>query len=117
VPGVLAWLEMIWWQLLLNALKHAGPKPRIELGWETRRDSLRFWIRDQGPGVPDALRGKLFQEFDSLHAKPSVPGLGLSIVQRLVDLQGGACGHEKPEHGGACFFFTLPTESSPIFAE
>jgi signal transduction histidine kinase len=114
VPGVLTWLEMIWWQLLLNALKHAGPKPRIELGWETRRDSLRFWVRDNGPGVPEAMRGKLFKEFDSLHAEQRVPGLGLSIVQRLVDLQGGGCGYERPEQGGACFFFTLPTESSPV---
>jgi signal transduction histidine kinase len=117
VPGVVGWLEMIWWQLVLNALKHAGTKPRIELGWETRRDFLRFWIRDNGPGVPEAMRGKLFKEFDSLHAEQSVPGLGLSIVQRLVDLQGGGCGHEKPEQGGACFFFTLPTESSPISGE
>jgi signal transduction histidine kinase len=114
VPGVMAWLEMIWWHLLLNALKHAGPNCRIELGWTEQENSLRFWIIDSGPGVPEALRGKLFKEFHTLHADHDVPGLGLSIVQRLVELQGGTCGHESPDQGGALFFFTLPVERSPV---
>jgi signal transduction histidine kinase len=108
MPGVSAWLEVIWWHLLLNALKHGGQHCRIELGWTSQNDFLRFWICDNGPGVPDALKGKLFKEFNLLHEEQDVPGLGLSIIQRLVELQGGTCGHEKPEPGGARFFFTLP---------
>ena len=108
LQGVGAWLETIWWNLIMNALRHGGPKCHIELGWTQLQDSLRFWITDSGPGVPDALRGKLFKEFHLLHEFHDVPGLGLSIVQRLVDLQGGRCGHEAPAHGGACFYFTLP---------
>ena len=111
VPGVAAWLEVIWWHFILNALKHGGQNCRIELGWTTHKNSLRFWIRDNGPGVPEMLAGKLFKEFHSLHAQQDVAGLGLSIVQRLVELQGGSCGHEKPEQGGALFFFTLPVEN------
>jgi signal transduction histidine kinase len=110
VPGVAAWLEMIWWQFLLNALEHGGQNCRIELGWAAQKDSIRFWISDNGPGVPELQVGKLFKEFHALHAEQDVPGLGLSIVQRLVDLQGGTCGYEKPEQGGALFFFTLPVE-------
>jgi two-component system sensor histidine kinase KdpD len=116
VWGVPAWLEMIWWHLLVNSLKHGGPNGRIELGWAAQKDSLRFWVSDNGPGVPEARRGKLFKEFHLLHEDPAVPGLGLSIVQRLVELQGGVCGHEKPAPGGACFFFTLPAESHPAGA-
>lgn len=108
VPGVPAWMENIWWELLANALQHAGPASRIKLGWSQQKDSLRFWITDNGPGVPAPVRSKLFREFHSLHEAHDVPGLGLSIVQRLVELQGGICGHEVPETGGACFFFTLP---------
>lgn len=108
VSGVPVWLEAIWWQMLLNALKHGGPGRYIDLGWASEQDSLRFWISDNGPGVPESLRGKLFAEFDSLHTRQDVPGLGLSIVQRLVELQGGVCGHERPTSGGALFFFTLP---------
>jgi signal transduction histidine kinase len=110
IPGVLAWLEVIWWHFLLNALKHGGENCRIELGWMAQDGSLRFWINDTGPGVPEGFRGKLFSEFHTLHEKQDVSGLGLSIVQRLVELQGGNCGHETPGQGGALFFFTLPVE-------
>jgi len=112
LPGVPAWLEMVWWHFLLNSLKHGGPNCRIELGWARQEDSLRFWITDSGPGVPEILRGKLFHNFHKLHEVHDVPGLGLSIVQRLVELQGGACGHEKTEQGGALFFFTLPVNNA-----
>jgi len=108
MPGVLPWLEMIWWHLLQNALKHGGQNSRIELGWAKQNSEVRFWISDNGPGVPEPLRGKLFKEFHCLHEDPGIRGLGLSIVQRLVALQGGHCGHEQPAQGGACFFFTLP---------
>jgi len=108
VSGVPVWLEAIWWHMLLNSLKHGQPGRDIHLGWASGNDSFRFWIRDNGPGVPELLRDKLFTEFNSLHARQDVPGLGLSIVRRLVELQGGSCGHESPASGGALFFFTLP---------
>jgi len=113
VPGVLAWLEVVWWHLLLNALKHGGENCRIELGWNKLDDTLRFWIADNGPGVPDALRKNLFPEFHSLHDQRDVRGFGLSIVRRLVELQGGGCGYEPPVAGGARFFFTLPAKNAP----
>jgi signal transduction histidine kinase len=109
VPGVLGWLEAIWWNLLVNALEFGGPGCRIELAWLEQGDSLRFEVRDNGPGVPEPMRGKLFREFHRLHEDREVPGLGLSIVQRLVELQGGGCGYEQPPQGGSCFFFTLPS--------
>jgi signal transduction histidine kinase len=110
VPGVLAWLEVVWWHLLQNALKHGGQNCRIELGWDKLDDGLRFWILDNGPGVPVALQKNLFPAFHSLHERQDVGGFGLSIVQRLVELQAGSCGHEQPVAGGARFFFTLPAQ-------
>jgi two-component system sensor histidine kinase KdpD len=110
VPGVAAWLEMVWWHLVMNALKHGGKNCHIELGWTTKADHYRFSVQDNGPGVPEILSGKLFREFNTLHAEQNVPGIGLSIVQRLLELQEGKCGHERPERGGALFFFTLPVD-------
>jgi signal transduction histidine kinase len=104
--GVAGWLEFIWWSLLANALQHGGDQ--IRLGWERRKNETKFWISDNGGGVPVELRAKLFQTFDSLHQPGSTPGLGLSVVQRLVELQGGHCGYEPKPKGEARFFFTLP---------
>jgi len=108
VDGVADWLEFIWWNLVANALQHAGEKPRIELGWQKEKNGFRFQVGDNGGGVSAEVRAKLFQPFDSLHKPDSGFGLGLSVVQRLVELQGGSCGYEPNSKGGACFFFTLP---------
>lgn len=108
VNGVADWLEFIWWNFLANALQHAGEKPQIELSWRQEKNGFRFQVCDNGGGVPAEVGAKLFQPFDSLHKPGSTYGLGLSVVQRLVDLQGGSCGYEPNSKGGSCFFFTLP---------
>jgi len=111
VDGVSVWLEIIWWNLLANALEHAGESPKIELSWRAEVKNFCFRVCDNGGGVPAANHAKLFQTFHSLHELDSTRGLGLSIVQRLVDLQGGTCGYEAKPDGGACFFFTLPANN------
>jgi len=112
VEGVDSWLEFIWWNFLANALQHAGESPQIEFGWREETGKILFWISDNGPGVSADKRGKLYQPFDSLHEPDSGRGLGLSVVRRLVELQGGDCGHEANPEGGARFFFTLPKSAS-----
>jgi signal transduction histidine kinase len=107
VNGVADWLEFIWWSFLANALQHAGEKLQIELNWGQEKNGFRFQVCDNGVGVPAEVRTRLFQPFDTLHKPGSTFGLGLSVVQRLVDLQGGDCGYE-PLPAGSLFFFTLP---------
>ncbi|MGH7952358.1 MAG: sensor histidine kinase [Limisphaerales bacterium] len=109
VPGVASWLQTIWWNLIANGLEHAGKSPRIELGWREEFGECRFWVRDNGAGVSAKKRDKLFQPFHLLHEPNSPHGLGLPIVQRLVELQGGHCGYEPDSGGGAFFYFTLPS--------
>jgi signal transduction histidine kinase len=108
VPGVQAWLEAMWLHLLVNAVQHAGPLPQLELGWDNGGDDYRFWVRNAGKEIPPEKRGKLFQPFHQLHQTNATRGLGLSIVRRLVDLQGGRCGYEPLGAEGSRFYFTLP---------
>jgi signal transduction histidine kinase len=108
VNGVPSWLEEVWRNLLSNALKHSVGVPRIELKWHEQDGWYRFEVCDEGGGVPDDIRPGLFHAFDSLHELHGVRGLGLSIVQRLIALQGGKCGYE-PAAGGSCFYFLLPS--------
>ncbi len=93
----------ISWQ---NALRHG--KDKIELGWREEKKEFRFWLCDNGNGIPVENCHKLFQPFESLHEADAAPGLGLSIIQRLVELQGGRCGYEPRLDGGSCFYFILP---------
>lgn len=106
--GVPAWIEIIWENLLANSLRHAGPRPRIALGWTRVEDGILHWLRDGGPGVAPAKRGLLFYPFERLHELDAPRGYGLSIVRRLVELQGGRCGYEPAPAPGGTFFFTLP---------
>ncbi len=107
VNGVTSWLEVIWRNLLTNALQHTADKTRVELSWQEENDRYRFEICDNGGGVPSEIQKGLFYPFQTLYQATAVRGLGLSIVQRLVDLQGGECGYE-PRTGGSYFFFSLP---------
>jgi light-regulated signal transduction histidine kinase (bacteriophytochrome) len=109
VNGEVACIEKVWCDLLANALSYARDQPRIELGWIRSQSEHRFWITDDGVGVPPESRSQLFQPFHLLHRMNSPRGLGLPIVQRLVELQGGNCGYESLGDGGSTFFFTLPT--------
>jgi signal transduction histidine kinase len=108
VMGVASWIEGIWADLILNALDHTGANPHIELGWSESGTEQRFWVDDRGPGVAVEKRAGLFKPFNRLAEPGSMRGFGLSVVQRLVGLQGGHCGYEPREGGGARFYFTLP---------
>ena len=108
VEGVAPWLELIWWNLIHNALKHTGPSPVITLGWEKETDGHRFWIRDSGPGLTAKSTHELFNPFHLLHDPNASHGLGLPIVRRLTELQGGQCGYLPEPGGGSSFHFTLP---------
>jgi len=108
VFGVASWIEVIWWNLVSNALIHGGTEPQVEMGFAELDDGQQFWVSDRGPGVPVDARGRLFSPFESLHDRRGGRGLGLPIVRRLVELQGGRCGYEENPGGGARFRFWLP---------
>jgi two-component system, sensor histidine kinase and response regulator len=104
------WIEEVWANLLSNALKYGGHPPRVELGASPRSDGmLRFWTRDNGPGIPPEARTCLFTRGNPLsRLSRTGDGLGLPIVQNIVDKLGGQVGVESEEGQGSLFFFTLP---------
>ncbi len=116
VTAVSSWLEVVWGDLLGNAMQHGAALPRIELGWSRSGRGFRFWVSDNGGGVPPEKIASLFQPFHLLHFSNARKGLGLSIVQRLVEMQGGSCGYEPSSEGGSRFFFTLPEDKEATLA-
>jgi len=112
--GYAPWLEEVWANYISNALKHGGRPPRVELGASTQPDGMvRFWTRDNGPGLPPDDQERLFKPFNpisSLNAPGQ--GLGLSIAFRIVEKLGGQVGVESEAGKGSQFFFTLPADVS-----
>jgi two-component system, sensor histidine kinase and response regulator len=101
------WLEEVWVNYLTNGLKYGGDKPRLEVGATLEGEWIRFWVRDQGPGLSIETMNKLFTPFTRFHKSSEGHGLGLSIVQRIVEKLGGKVGVESEEGVGSVFYFTL----------
>jgi signal transduction histidine kinase len=106
------WIEEVWVNYLSNGIKYGGRPPYVELGATPQPDGqIRFWVRDNGPGLTPEEQAKLFIPFTRLgKVRVKGYGLGLSIVQRIIEKLGG---HVNVESGGALdqgsiFFFTLP---------
>ena len=107
-----------------NAIKFSPRGRKIVARAHVRESTVRVEIIDEGPGVREEERPHLFSEFAKLSNKPTgdeeSTGLGLSIVKRLVEAQGGHVGATFPDTGGAIFWADLPIcdreepeESSP----
>lgn len=110
VLGYTPWIEEVWVNYVSNAIKYGGKPPRIELGATEQPDGcVRFWIKDNGGGISPEDQPRLFTQFTRLdESEAEGHGLGLSIVQRIVEKLGGQVGVESTVGQGSTFFFTLP---------
>jgi signal transduction histidine kinase len=116
VVGYGPWVEEAWINYISNAIKYGGKPPRIELGadadykvFPNGRRQARFWVRDNGKGVPPEDQSQLFNQFTRLdQVRAEGHGLGLSIVARVIEKLGGEVGLESFPGQGSTFFFTLP---------
>ncbi len=99
--------------LVANALAHSPVGGRVVIGDEFRPDGpVRVFVADQGPGVPEDLREKIFQPFFSRRSGGT--GLGLAIARKIAELHCGKIWVESagPE-GGARFVLELPRLEEP----
>ncbi len=102
---------VVFQNLVDNACKFMGDQkePRIEIGIETRDAETVFFVRDNGVGIDPRHQAKVFGLFEKLDPKAEGVGIGLALVKRIVELQGGRIWVESPGLGkGTCFYFTLP---------
>jgi len=114
IRGDKNYLSRIVENLLSNAVKFSPPDTRIHCTLARKNDSLDFSVKDEGPGISDEDKPKLFQRFQSLSAKPtsgeSSTGLGLFIIKTIADKMGADvfCGSELGK--GAEFTLRLPSK-------
>lgn len=104
------WVEEVWINYISNGLKYGGHPPCLELGATPQADgTVRFWVRDDGPGLTSEQQKRLFIPFNRLsQVRAEGHGLGLSIVRRIVEKLGGQVGVDSTPGQGSVFLFTLP---------
>ncbi len=97
--------------LLENAWKFTRdtPHPRIEIGVEQKLNRAAAFVRDNGVGFDPAYVERLFTPFRRLHSPREFggTGIGLAIVQRVIQRHGGQVWAESAPGAGATFYFTL----------
>jgi len=111
VQGDETMLRQVLANLIGNALKFSGKaaQPLVEVGVLEVAGKQAFFVRDNGVGFDMNHAGKLFGMFQRIHPESQFPGtgVGLAIVQRLVERHGGRVWAESQPQRGATFFFTL----------
>ena len=116
LPNVLAdrgRLLQIFGNLLGNALKFTPPGGRVELGAVWEADEVRCYVEDSGPGIPAEQLPHLFDRYwQARRADRRGLGLGLTIVQGLVEAHGGHVWVESELGRGTRFSFTLPVAAA-----
>ncbi len=99
-------LVQVLLNLLLNALQHVSEGGRIELNSRLEEHWWRVWVCDDGPGVAPEMRERIFDPFFT--RREGGVGLGLTVVQQIVQAHGGEIEVGESRWGGACFHFRLP---------
>lgn len=92
--------------LINNALEHGGSEVTIEAGLRRVGDRYEITVQDDGPGIPDDLRGRIFDPFFTTGERGT--GLGLAVVHSVAVEHEGRIDVCKSAAGGACFRIALP---------
>jgi signal transduction histidine kinase len=114
--GHAMWVEEVWFNYISNALKYCDPSPEISIGGERNGDGqVRYWVRDNGPGISEPDQDSLFVPFTQIsQVKSDGYGLGLSIVRRIIEKLSGHVGVESEPGSGSTFYFVLPAADQDV---
>jgi signal transduction histidine kinase len=101
--------------LLTNAVKFVSPStiPAVRVRTELVADRVRIWIEDNGIGVPEAHRDRIFGLFQRTPEGEGYEGtgIGLAIVRKAIEAMGGRVGVESQLEQGSSFWIELPGAS------
>lgn len=98
--------------LVANAIKFSPADSAVLVKVEDCADGVKFFVKDEGPGIAAIEQDKLFMKFQQLDSSDTRPqpgsGLGLAISKTIVELHGGSIGVDSAQGSGSTFWFALP---------
>ncbi|MFP5079418.1 ATP-binding protein [Pedobacter sp. JCM 36344] len=106
-------IKQVWINLISNAIKYSRHKPEtiVEIGAYQKNDMIVYFVKDKGAGFDMQYYDKLFGVFQRLHSQEEFEGtgIGLAIVQKIVQRHNGLAWAESELDHGSCFYFSLPS--------
>ena len=94
----------------MAAMAHTGEGGTITVGAKGNAKMVRLWVEDDGVGIDEAQRAKVFEEFES--GQRGGAGLGLALARSLIDLHGGLVSLESEKGKGTKVTCLLPRQAS-----
>jgi signal transduction histidine kinase len=115
-PKTLAWIdppkvERVVENLVINAVRHTAPGTPVTVQVNGHEKGVVLTVADRGPGIPDEMKGKVFDAFVRVKDAPrQAPGtgIGLSLVAGFAEMHGGRAWVEDREGGGSAFKVLFP---------
>ncbi|KAA5543043.1 HAMP domain-containing protein [Roseiconus nitratireducens] len=106
-------LRRLFDNLISNAVKYASDveQPWVEVGGTQESDIVRYYVRDNGPGIEPDYQEKIFGLFQRLEHSKVGTGLGLASVRKIARMHGGRAWVESEPNQGATFWIELPKNS------
>jgi signal transduction histidine kinase len=105
-------LREVFANLVSNAVRYLDKEPgRVEVSCRPDGAAYAFCVADNGPGIPAAVRERLFQPFvrgPAAQGRPEGTGLGLYFVRTIIEQGGGRVWVESSPGQGSRFWFTVP---------
>jgi len=103
--------------LISNAVTHTPRNGRVRIAVEARDGAIEMSVSDQGSGVPEAYRERIFEKYAQLDVRrsggPANLGLGLTFCRLAVEAHGGTVWVDDAPEGGASFHAVLPADVTP----
>ena len=113
VVGIESQIQQIFSNLIDNAIKYSDKaKIKISIEAQTCPGHIQFCVKDNGPGIDEAYHEKIFTLFKTLQPRDTIEstGVGLALVKKIVELNGGQIWLESSPREGCEFYFTWPVE-------
>ena len=104
-------LQQVFLNLIQNAIKYNDKEDiQVEIRCEDQGNDWKFFVKDNGPGIEPRYHEKIFVIFQTLNARDEVEsrGVGLAIVKKIVEEEGGKIWVESEKGKGATFCFNWP---------
>jgi PAS domain S-box-containing protein len=99
----------VWTNIITNAIQAMGESGTLEIGVElVRDDTILVWFKDNGPGIPDAVKTRIFEPYFTTKEKGVGTGMGLDISRQIVENHNGRIYFESEVGVGTTFFIEIP---------
>jgi two-component system sensor histidine kinase KdpD len=113
------YLEQVVRNLVSNAVKYAGEDAHVVIGIDFDGTAIQLRVDDDGPGIPEDQRERIFELYERLGDAAFQPGagIGLFVCRRLIEGMGGSIRAAASPLGGASFAITLPVIAPELSIE